>query len=270
MGRRQLCPKVDSKQQQARASSRILFPFNPEANSSPQPRATHWHPVQIPPAPRLHVPGMQNQSNDQRKWNQSQEKHSTVTWRGQWDFNQETRLVPKKGGNSDVIIRTKRQMASYTKHTDTHRPRPWWAAKNKTEGTANSCWRNCPTNILFSKAIFFLRQQHTFYIVTLFRKLSVKCWRICTQSWSPRHLWKWSSNIQALALQRPHSALPAHTQQEPVGHALSLKLAHIKVGPFMFLSKSIPWTINWPYSSKWNKEGSKRYSQKQQGHMHSG
>lgn len=140
--------------------------------------------------------------------------------------------------------------------------------KQKAQQTAAE--ETVPQIFFSAKQFFFLRQQHTFYIVTLFRKLSVKCWRICTQSWSPRHLWKWSSNIQALALQRPHSALPAHTQQEPVGHALSLKLAHIKVGPFMFLSKSIPWTINWPYSSKWNKEGSKRYSQKQQGHMHSG
>lgn len=96
--------------------------------------------VQILLVPHLHVAGVQNQ----KKQNQSQEEYSLGQLSRDWGNQTLTRkpcLVPKKGGNSDMIlIRRRRGMPYtmytvllYTKHTKAPRPWPWGAAKNKTK-----------------------------------------------------------------------------------------------------------------------------------------
>jgi len=78
------------------------------------------------------------------KQNQSQEEYSLGQLSRDWGNQTLTRkpcLVPKKGGNSDMIlIRRRRGMPYtmytvllYTKHTKAPRPWPWGAAKNKTK-----------------------------------------------------------------------------------------------------------------------------------------
>ena len=69
--------------------------------------------VQILLVPHLHMAGMQNQ----KKQNQSQEEYSMGQLSRAWDNQTLTRKpcpVPKKGGNSDMILFKRERNAVYS------------------------------------------------------------------------------------------------------------------------------------------------------------